>query len=298
MSVFDTHGQDYHLPQKSYVLSGVTRWETIKGNQNTRVSTESILTLLSYEPETIFEKMVKLLLYLQYKLNVNNLGAQEKVMITVAEDFPICYAKNEDEFRYFLETLFETGYIIHISRNSKKKSMVLNWTTFDGGGIRLTPKGWQRLEQIIANQRDSAQAFIAMSFDESLNSVKQSIRKALEETNYKPVRLDDLNNYNGSIDDRIIAEIKKSGLVIAEYTAPKNEDNVNPNVAYEAGFARGLGITVIYCCRDDFFQKVKKRIFDVNHLPFILWKDEDELRQKLIDRIEATVPRKKKLLLA
>ena len=73
------------------------------------------------------------------------------------------------------------------------------------------------------------------------------IEPALSATGYKAVRIDK-KEHNNKIDDEIIAEIRRSRFLIADFTCePKN---VRGGVYYEAGFAQGLGIPVIWTCKD------------------------------------------------
>ena len=60
----------------------------------------------------------------------------------------------------------------------------------------------------------------------------------------------------GGITDEIMAEIRQSRFVIADYTGQKN------GVYFEAGFALKLGLTVIPTCRTD---EVGKLHFDIKH---------------------------------
>lgn len=127
------------------------------------------------------------------------------------------------------------------------------------------------------------QAFVAMSFDPSLRSVYlDAIKSALNETGYVPLRVDEAE-YNEKIDDRIVADIRTSGLVIADFTQHK------AGAYFEAGFAQGLGIPVIWTCRDD---DIANAHFDTRQYNHITWKDAEDLQEKLIARIEATVPLK------
>lgn len=48
--------------------------------------------------------------------------------------------------------------------------------------------------------------------------------------------------HNNKIDDQIVAEIRRSKLVLVDATGAR------PNAYFEAGFAAGLGIPVIWCC--------------------------------------------------
>ena len=57
-------------------------------------------------------------------------------------------------------------------------------------------------------------------------------------------------------------------------------------VYYEAGFAMGLGRTVIWCCRKD---EIGKLHFDTNHKNHIDWETPEDLREGLYRRIRATI---------
>ncbi len=53
----------------------------------------------------------------------------------------------------------------------------------------------------------------------------------------------------------------------------------------------GIGIPVIWTCRDT---DIKKAHFDTRQYNHIVWTDTVDLRKKLIDRIEATLGRMKR----
>ncbi len=111
---------------------------------------------------------------------------------------------------------------------------------------------------------------------------REGFRPALEDTGYLPIRIDQ-QHFNEKIDDRIIAEIRKSGLLVADFTGNRG------GVYFEAGFAKGLGIDIIFTCRDGDEEVLHFGTRQYNH---ILWKDAADLKQKLINRIEATSSRR------
>ena len=86
------------------------------------------------------------------------------------------------------------------------------------------------------------------------------------------------------IDDEIIAEIRRSRFLVADFT--HGEDGARGGVYYEAGFAYGLDLPVIYSCRKD---KEKKLHFDTRQYYHILWGTPEELRDSLAQRIEAFI---------
>ena len=59
-----------------------------------------------------------------------------------------------------------------------------------------------------------------------------------------------------------------------------------PGVYFEAGYALGRGQKVIYICKED---DIINAHFDTRNYQHILWTDKVDLRQKLIDRIDAFV---------
>jgi hypothetical protein len=90
------------------------------------------------------------------------------------------------------------------------------------------------------------------------------------------------------IDDEIIAGIRRSKFVVADFT----ENSYG--AYYEAGFARGFNLSVIYLCNEQCFSEEKtKPHFDVNHYSMTLWDYDkgNELAEKLKNRIEATIGR-------
>ena len=83
-----------------------------------------------------------------------------------------------------------------------------------------------------------------------------------------------------TINDAMIAEIRKCKFMIADFTDNKH------GVYFEAGFGLGLGKQVIYTCLEEHF---KNTHFDTKHFPHIIYKNCQSLEESLINRIEAWV---------
>ncbi|MCD6262375.1 MAG: nucleoside 2-deoxyribosyltransferase [Deltaproteobacteria bacterium] len=147
----------------------------------------------------------------------------------------------------------------------------------------ITAAGWEYIEKDEANLASKTQGFVAMSFDKTLLPVyENAIAPAIEATGYRPHRVDSKPHLE-RIDAKIIAEIKNSRFIVADVTQQK------AGVYYEAGFAHGLGIPVIWCVRHDDLNNVH---FDTRQYNHILWETEDELKEKLQDVILATIGKK------
>ena len=152
------------------------------------------------------------------------------------------------------------------------------------GSFVIAVEGYAHIAKQSA-QHDSSQCFVAMWFDDSMRQAyEDGIEKAVKECGYKPLRIDQKQHLN-KIDDEIIAEIRRSGFVVADFTHDV-EKGVRGGVYFEAGFAYGLGLPVLYTCREDLKEKLH---FDTRQYPHILWKTPEELYTKLRDKIGAVI---------
>lgn len=150
--------------------------------------------------------------------------------------------------------------------------------------LMLKPEGIKHLSNLRGANTDSANCFVAMWFNEEVQSAYiDAIKPALIESGYKPIRVDEIE-HSDKIDDRIIAEIKRARFIIADFTAEPTKPR--GGVYYEAGFAQGLGIPVIWTCRTDRIDDVH---FDTRQFNHITWNTPEELKEKLIIRVAAVV---------
>jgi hypothetical protein len=158
---------------------------------------------------------------------------------------------------------------------------------FYSGGrtiARPTVAGWAEFDKLRQPLSDSSQAFVAMWFHDSTNDAyDHGILPALRATGYKPIRID-RKEHNNKIDDEIVAEIRRSRFVVADFTCePKN---VRGGVYYEAGFAQGIGLPVIWTCKDTSIQDLH---FDTRQYAHIVWHAPADLFTQLKNRIGATL---------
>lgn len=158
------------------------------------------------------------------------------------------------------------------------------WIKRDGRTVWLTMDGYIRLEELDKAERDSSKAFVAMWFDESMSKAwERGIEPAITKSGYDPVRIDQIK-HNDKIDDRIIAEIRRSRFVVADFTHGK--DGARGGVYYEAGFAHGLGLEVFFTCHEDMVDKMH---FDTRQYNHIVWNEPEDLKKTLADRISAVI---------
>lgn len=149
--------------------------------------------------------------------------------------------------------------------------------------MTVSVEGFGFLEDLITNP-DISQAFVAMWIDKSMNDAYENgIAEGIRDAGFTPMRIDRKEKVI-KIDDEIIAEIRRSRFVVADMT--HDERGARGSVYFEAGFALGLDLPVIYCCRDD---DVSELHFDIQQYHHIFWKTPEELRVNLRNRIRAIV---------
>ena len=108
----------------------------------------------------------------------------------------------------------------------------------------LTVEGYARLAELEIAHKASAQGFVAMWFNDSTDAAwSKGIKLGIEDAGYEAFRID-RKEHNNKIDDEIIAELRRSRFVVADFT--QGEDGARGGVYYEAGFAHGLNIPVIF----------------------------------------------------
>jgi nucleoside 2-deoxyribosyltransferase len=177
-----------------------------------------------------------------------------------------------------------TDELLEILKYWAEQQVIELKLTHDGNAnIRLPVRGLVALEQDDATT-DSQTVFVAMWFSEEMTAAyDKAIAPAIEGLGYTAVRID-RREHNNKIDDEIIAEIRRANFLIADFSC--GPDGARGGVYYEAGFAAGLGKTVIYMVRQQDLDRVH---FDTRQFNHVVWTHEDDLREKLQNRIGASL---------
>jgi len=238
----------------------------------TRQATESGSSLLlrmdnwdqvsaAHKGTPVRQKVTKLLQYLAGKSQFPG----DAVRIDEQVDYPAFDAATPAECSFLVRHVFNSGYL------DKRGDDLLT----------LSVKGWDHVEPLSGVAGIPGRCFVAMSFEEELDEAYLlGIKPAVEQDcGLIAIRMKEIE-HNQDICDRLLSEIRQAQFVIADFTGHRN------GVYYEAGFARALGREVINCCRESDFDGLH---FDTNHLNHIKWTTAADLRQKLVDRIRATI---------
>ena len=143
---------------------------------------------------------------------------------------------------------------------------------------QLSAKGLLALEGTV--NVDKVIGFCAMWFSDEVAPLWTTvIEPAIRAAGYEPLRID-TKPHNGKIDDEIMASIRAARFVVADFTGNRG------GVYYEAGFAHGLGLPVIFMCREG-----DELHFDIRQYNCIFWKPDQlpEAQTRLQNRILATL---------
>lgn len=255
---------------KSARLSGWLRERTMAGIEIPMLTTtfieEVLRTLPDYKP---LEKQQKLLRAIE---GLTDYPGHEVILIPEHEA-ALAWAENKKEFEFYVKSLVDRGFLAF----SDPKKRTIRDPLYS---LYITSRGWEYLETVQSNQLAKSQAFVAMSFDVALRPIyDNAIAPAIESTGYRPYRVDATPHLE-RIDVKIITEIRQSRFLVADVSQQK------AGVYYEAGFAHGLRIPVIWCVRKDDLDNVH---FDTRQYNHVLWDTEKELREQLKNFILATI---------
>jgi hypothetical protein len=144
----------------------------------------------------------------------------------------------------------------------------------------VTPSGYTRFDELRLKGGSGDQAFVAMWFDRSVaDAFDQGFALGIAAAGYSAFRVDKKEHSN-KIDDEIVAEIRRSRFVVADFTGHRG------GVYFEAGFALGLGIPVIWTCRVDYLRDLH---FDIRQYNCLEWSTPADIPRRLERRIVALI---------
>ena len=161
------------------------------------------------------------------------------------------------------------------------------------GDIRVHLSGHMYVDEHTRRESLLAQGFIALWFDETeTGKVSPALEGAIQDAGYTPLRID-RDPHTSSIPDQVVHQLRQSRFVVADLTGPAlcdSDELGRRNVYYEAGFAAGADLEVIFTCRDDCYVP-EKVASDIRHFHVLRWEDHNlkRFRQELQGRILARV---------
>ena len=253
-------------PKKRQIIAMISSW--IFRNPEYKITSEDIKNRFRGLRMPNFHEKSDILL-LELEAHTEHAGELVRFDIKHPSWLASCFCVNKDEVKEILSYLETEG---RISIPSKTISPIME--------IKIAPPGWAHLEKLKESNPDSKQCFIAMSFDPLMRDVYvNGICEAVTAAGYDPCRID-YKEHIDKIDDKIIAEIRRSRFIVADFTGQKG------GVYFEAGFALGLGLPVIWTCKKSDIEGLH---FDIRQYNCIDWEDTEDLKERLANRIEAVL---------
>jgi hypothetical protein len=219
----------------------------------------------------------KMALLLRYLAGLSEYPGQ-LVRFSGGTDLSVLNAKNASEADFHMRALHEQGLISWSTTGSADQAQLqARFGVEQGTVLTVTPQGWSEVARLSESGSQSAIAFVAMWFDGSRRVFDEAIQRAVRSAGYDSIRIDRVQHVN-RIDDEIIAQIRRSKFLIADFSGQRG------GVYFEAGFMLGLGRPVIWLCQKPELQDVH---FDTRQYNFIDYADEFDLEHRLHVRIEA-----------
>ncbi len=261
------------LEERARITTYLNRQRTT-GNQDPRLTVSAMNGARTNTPSSVGER-ARTLLHFIAETTRNRIGER----FTYWNGFRVSgSAIAHSESTTFTEVVYLLEYL-------KEKEHIREYVVGHGKMYAITVQGYAELETTRTTTDRKNEGFVAMWLSEELNEAYENgIRAGIKDAGFTPFRVDK-TEHNDKIDDLIVAQIRKSRFVVADFTSC-DEKGARGSVYFEAGFAIGLGIPVIFCCRKDWLQKVH---FDTRQYNHIVWEDSKELRRRLRHRIEATI---------
>ena len=240
---------------------------------------EVILASIQY-PRNLLEKINRVLIYTYERTEYYG----KDIILDFDDAETLFFCRHSTELDSILRLLNEYGYIhsspVQIDSKQEGNASVII------AGLRIIIKA-EGIEKALTltHNINSEQCFVAMWFDEETEAVYKSIEAAIQGDSkvdkdnteygagYKAFKINDKLHAN-YIPPEIIAEIKRSRFMIADLTGYRG------GVYYEAGYAEGMGIPVIYTCSEDWLDDIKDKDnniirngvhFDLKQKNIILW---------------------------
>lgn len=253
--------QNWKLNKPKHVAMISSRVRRMQGGEKLPyLPSEWIQKACESEPEfpNAFEQVENLIIFM-----AESLGPGETMHLSKKTCQAAVGAADDEVMAWVLRQAADQNWIDGIPREG------VGVFEFIDGYLTLT--GWEWYNEIGKHKR-SRTAFMAMQYgDEQLHKIVDDyLKPAVAQTGFELRLLVDKPEA-GIIDNRLRVEIRRSRFVIADLTHHNN------GAYWEAGFGEGLGLPVIYTCREDVLaEKENKKVhFDTRNSLIVPWTEEN-----------------------
>lgn len=208
--------------------------------------------------------------------------------VTYHEHRTLLGAVDKDAFNYLIKCIEHSGYFTGIAAETMQDPTTLL-------GCALTPLGWARFRELSTSHAESRYGFVAMKYgDAEVDAVvRDHFVPQVKLAGFDLHRLDE-GQPAGLIDDQLRVRVRQARFLVCDLT------HGNRGAYWEAGYAEGLGLPVIYTCRRDVFEDPDHAChphFDAAHWVTVPWDPPDpkSAALKLKAIVRATLPAEARL---
>ncbi len=181
----------------------------------------------------------------------------------------------------------DTNNFIEILKELTIKKLLNPATQINGEyyTVKLSITGWDRVKELKKMNKNSTQAFMAMKFEsEQIKFIKNILTPRIKELGFDLKLLSDITSTENLIDNKLRVAIKQSRFLICDLT------HGNRGAYWEAGYAEGLGLPVIYICEKKVLDAKTDIHFDVSHQQIYSWEDNNNSSiQSFLEEISAKI---------
>lgn len=237
----------------------------------------------NWYPKTFSEKVDRILLYINDKTKhvgqQISMGFRELMAVLFVDQREVVvngYGKKwawreqddcDNEAKFMLDYLVKCEYITYIDGADEDAWIELS----------LTPEGYSRVDILQKNTAYGRNVLVAMKFGDETKLLREAIRKGISDAGYIAIFIDEVQ-HNEFITPELLKHIRDSKFVVVDLTHQNN------GAYFEEGYAMGLGKPVIQLCKQD-----TKLHFDIAQKNTIMWDVEDDIPERLKNRIIATI---------
>lgn len=143
--------------------------------------------------------------------------------------------------------------------------------------LTLQPEGYARVDHLQRSNDNSKDVLVAMQFGKETRELREAIRTGITNAGYHAIFIDEVE-HNDQITPELLKHIRMSRFVVVDLSHQNN------GAYFEEGYAMGLGKPVIQLCKMD-----TKLHFDIAQKNTIIWSSENEIPDRLMKRIHASI---------
>ena len=264
---FETDLELAYDKEKFYKVSSWIREQNDEFNITPKIDEKKFNEILEMKDKTIQEKFDLMMIHLP----------KDNDFIELTEEILIkCWIKKGEDLDRFFQKAMDEDYIL--GKLSNVISPGYHFPLFKG----FTFDGLQYLESLDQPNKSSKNIFVAFNFEEGLSEIFNTyVKEAIEALGFNyTIVTQDTTTHNKAISDEIIAKLKSSRIVIADFTNHRN------SVYFEAGFAMGMKIPIIWTCQEGHENDLS---FDTRQYPHLVWTDGEDLKKQISDRIQVII---------